>query len=82
MNKKLIRLTESDLHQIVKEAVTRILYENKEDYNEIIKNTNRPKLNKKFKKAWNKEKETNPNADYDSFEYRFGCNHMPKGGVK
>ena len=80
--KKLIRLTESDLHRIVNEAINRILYEDKEGYNEVIRNVNRPKLNKNFKKAWNKEKETNPNADYDSFEYRFGCRHMPKGGVK
>jgi S-ribosylhomocysteine lyase LuxS involved in autoinducer biosynthesis len=30
MNKKLIRLTESDLHRIVKESVKRILRENKD----------------------------------------------------
>ena len=40
MNKKLIRLTESDLHRIVKESVNRILRENKTDnfgkvFNEI-----------------------------------------------
>ena len=32
MNKKLIRLTESDLHRIVKESVNRILKENDENY--------------------------------------------------
>ena len=32
MNKKMIRLTESDLHRIVKESVNRILYV-KEEYN-------------------------------------------------
>jgi hypothetical protein len=40
MNKKLIRLTESDLHRIVKESVNRIiregLYDNEQDfYNEF-----------------------------------------------
>lgn len=32
MNKKLIRLTESDLHRIVKESVNKILKENDENY--------------------------------------------------
>lgn len=32
MNKELIRLTESDLHRIVKETVNRILRENDADY--------------------------------------------------
>ena len=31
MNKKIIRLTESDLHQIVKESVNRVLRENSRD---------------------------------------------------
>ena len=34
MNKKLIRLTESDLHRIVKESVQRILKETRLDYDE------------------------------------------------
>ena len=33
MNKKLIRLTESDLHRIVKESVNRIVEETNDDYN-------------------------------------------------
>ncbi len=43
MNKKLIRLTESDLHRIVKESVSRILYEGvdnikwtKRDFDEFV----------------------------------------------
>lgn len=39
MNKKLIRLTESDLHKIVKESVNRVLKEAFSDgYKEILKN--------------------------------------------
>ena len=33
MNKRLIRLTESDLHRIVKESVNRIVEETNDDYN-------------------------------------------------
>ena len=43
MNKKLIRLTESDLHRIVKETVRKALYENVEYeklYDEIQNTTN------------------------------------------
>ena len=32
MNKKLIRLTESDLHKIVKESVNKVLKENTNDF--------------------------------------------------
>ena len=36
MNKKLIRLTESDLHKIVKESVNRVLNENGDPYLEEL----------------------------------------------
>lgn len=35
MNKKLIRLTESDLHRIVKESVNRMLNENESDLSDL-----------------------------------------------
>ena len=38
MNKKLIRLTEQDLHRIVKESVNRILNEELPQYNETTDN--------------------------------------------
>jgi hypothetical protein len=46
MNKKLIRLTESDLHRIVKESVNRILREasyniNSPEYKQMYDNGNR-----------------------------------------
>lgn len=41
MNKKLIRLTENDLHRIVKESVYRILNENKTLYDYYEKDLNR-----------------------------------------
>ena len=44
MNKKLIRLTESDLHRIVKESVNRVL--NEASFRDLIKN--RPQKNEKF----------------------------------
>ena len=48
MNKKLIRLTENDLHRIVKEAVKNVLRESAHDYWEdaVYKNATREKLPK------------------------------------
>lgn len=77
---------EGKIRMAVMESINKIISEmvkeNHKDYNEVVRNVDRPKLNGKLKKAWEKEKRTNPNADYDSFEYRFSSNHMPKGGVK
>ena len=78
MNKKLIRLTESDLKQIVKESVNRILGEDKEGYNQVMSTLNNPTAQKGLKKAWNKERKRNPNADYDTFEYNHALNLQNK----
>ena len=87
MNKKLIRLTESDLHKIVKESVDKILKEmeiNKtldedtEGYNQVMSVLNKPIWQEKLKKAWEKEKLTNPNPDWDTFEYNFALRCLDK----
>ena len=95
MNKKLIRLTEQDLHRIVKESVNKILNlnsqpseymtnkrkrmgESKEGYDYVMSVRNNPVFQKELKKAWNKEIKTNPNPDFDTFEYHFATIFLNK----
>ena len=61
MAKKLIRLTESDLHRIVKESVRKILKEDDGSYKGVFIHGNKPdewwipKIDACFKKGWSVE---------------------------
>ena len=72
------RMSESYLHRIVKESVNRILGEDQEGYNQVMSTLNSPTAQKGLKKAWNKERKRNPNADYDTFEYNHALNLQNK----
>lgn len=58
MNKKLIRLTEGDLHRIVKESVNRILRENSRGESKIIKEGGHLYHKDEDGKVWTNSKET------------------------
>lgn len=45
MAKKLIKLTESDLHNIIKESVNRMLSEKRNDYDDLMKRETRKTFN-------------------------------------
>jgi len=76
--KKLVKLTEGYLHSIVKESVNKVLKEGQEGYNQVMGVLNKPIWQEKLKKAWEKEKLTNPNPDWDSFEYNFAIRCLDK----
>ena len=76
MNPPLVK--ESDLHKIVKESVNRILSEDQKGYNQVMSVLNKPIWQEKLKKAWEKEKLTNPNPDWDTFEYNFALRCLDK----
>ena len=78
MANKRKRMSESYLHRIVKESVNRILNEDQEGYNQVMNTLNNPTAQKGLKKAWNKERKKNPNADYDAFEYNHALNLQNK----
>lgn len=78
MANKRKRMSESYLHRIVKESVNRILNEDQEGYNQVMNTLNNPTAQKGLKKAWNKERKRNPNADYDTFEYNHALNLQNK----
>lgn len=78
IDKKLFKLTERDLHSIVKESVNKVLKEGQEGYNQVMGVLNKPIWQEKLKKAWEKEKLTNPNPDWDSFEYNFAIRCLDK----
>ena len=54
---------EGKIRMAVMESINKIISEIHKDYNEVVRNVDRPKLNGKFKKAWEKEKRINPNAE-------------------
>jgi hypothetical protein len=62
----------------VKESVNRILGEDQEGYNQVMSTLNNPTAQNGLKKAWNKERKRNPNADYDTFEYNHALNLQNK----
>lgn len=72
------RMSESYLHRIVKESVNRILSEDQKGYNQVMSVLNKPIWQEKLKKAWEKEKLTNPNPDWDTFEYNFALRCLDK----
>ena len=74
--KQRIRLTESDLHRIVNASVNRILREDQEGYNQVMRVLDNPSAQKGLKKAWKRTLKRNPNADYDSFEYNYALNSL------
>jgi len=78
MANKRKRMSESYLHRIVKESVNRILNEDQEGYNQVMSVLNKPIWQEKLKKAWEKEKLTNPNPDWDTFEYDFALRCLDK----
>lgn len=66
MNKKLIRLTESDLHKIVKESVKRVL--NEDETNEVedtIVYLSKEFTEKVLEIKWGNDNSTNDNYEYD-----------------
>lgn len=66
MNKKLIRLTESDLHKIVKESVKRVL--NEDETNEVedaIVYLSKEFTEKVLEVKWGNDNSTNDNYEYD-----------------
>ena len=63
MNKKLIRLTESDLHRIVKESVNRVLREMEEPYDEYYEDRGDFGYGKRGDKWYKKNKKTGEEVD-------------------
>ena len=55
----------------VKESMNKTLDEDTKDYNQVMSVLNKPIWQEKLKKAWEKEILTNPNPDWDAFEYNF-----------
>ena len=55
----------------VKESMNKTLDEDAKDYNQVMSVLNKPIWQEKLKKAWEKERLTNPNPDWDAFEYNF-----------
>lgn len=55
----------------VKESMNKTLDEDAKDYNQVMSVLNKPIWQEKLKKAWEKEILTNPNPDWDAFEYNF-----------
>ncbi len=69
MNKKLIRLTESDLHRIVKESVQRVL---NEAYDYSLRNTLPRDINGIPLRVGDKVTYYNRTGNYDTIPYRIG----------
>ena len=74
MNKKVIRLTESDLHRIIKESVSKVI--NEKSYRKAAKKGEHTSAPLKHELNYQKKRGTYNPKDYHKFAEKHGLNKM------